>query len=184
MSIWCEPQGQVWVQRPIGEAFNQEYAVSTVKHPPKVHVWACFCANGVGRIHVFTENLDSELYKNILQEHLLDTKKKYWPNQQWYFQQDNDPKHTSRLVQGWIASKGIDTIDWPPYSPDLNPIENLWADLKKRVEKHNCWSTDELAKAVKEEWWKTDKAYCKKLVDSMPERCWQVIEFEGGATKY
>ena len=121
--------------------------MSTVKHPPKVHVWACFCANGVGRIHVFTENLDSELYKNILQEHLLDTKKKYWPNQQWYFQQDNDPKHTSRLVQGWIASKGIDTIDWPPYSPDLNPIENLWADLKKRVEKHNCWSTDELSES-------------------------------------
>ena len=59
------------MQRPIGEAFAREYSLATVKHPPKIHVWACFASAGVGRIHCFTENLDAKLYKDILKEHLM-----------------------------------------------------------------------------------------------------------------
>src|SRR5687768_10298662 len=76
------------------------------------------------------ENLDAPLMKTILTQHLLGSARKFWPSLrgQWWFQQDNDPKHTSRVVQGWLFDKGIQCIEWPPYSPDLNPIENLWAD--------------------------------------------------------
>src|SRR5947209_8693404 len=90
--------------------------------------------------------------KGILSKHLLQSARPWIsssPPQHWWFQQDNDPKHKSKLVQRWMASKGIDSIEWPPYSPDLNPIENLWANLKKRVETENARTTEELTEAVK-----------------------------------
>ena len=128
MSILLGPQGQTWVQRPIGEAFSTEYCVEKKKHAPKVHVWGCMSAAGVGHIHVFTEYLDAVLMKTILSKHLLQSAKKVWPvGTVWHFQQDNDPKHTSRLVSGWLREKGIKDycIEWPPYSrsqPHREPV--------------------------------------------------------------
>ena len=184
MSIHCGPQGQTWVQRPIGEEWNPVYTMEVRKHPPKVHVWACFGAGGVGGIHVFTENLEKTLMVKILKAHLIKSAHKFWPSGQWWFQQDNDPKHSSRLVQGWLDTAGVDRIDWPHYSPDLNPIENLWADLKKRVEKHNAVKEDDLAVAVKTEWKATSQELCVKLVRSMTDRTHLVLQQEGGLTGY
>ena len=77
MSIRIGPQGQTWVQRPIGEAFDPQYCVEKEKHAPKVHVWGCMSAAGVGAIHVFTENLDAVLMKKILKEHLMKSANKF-----------------------------------------------------------------------------------------------------------
>jgi transposase len=187
MSIHIGPQGQHWVQRPLGEAFNPIYCLEKEKHPPKVHVWGCMASAGVGRIHVFTENLDGELYKQILKDHLMKSRDMFWPNGLWHFQQDNDPKHTSKVATAYLERELCIKdyiIKWPPYSPDLNPIENLWANLKKRVEKHNTTTTEELEKAVRDEWAATDKELCKKLVASMPNRIERLLEYEGGPTGY
>ena len=111
----------------------------------------------------------------------------FWPTGLWHFQQDNDPKHTSKLVSDYLSRdlciKDF-MITWPPYSPDLNPIENLWADLKKRVEKRNATNVEELEAAVKLEWKQTDKDLCQKLVASMPKRLVQLLEYRGGPTGY
>jgi hypothetical protein len=188
MSIRIGPQGQAWVQRPIGEAFDPQYCVEKEKHAPKVHVWGCFAAAGVGRIHVFTENLDAVLMKKILKEHLMKSADKFWrTGTLWHFQQDNDPKHTSRLVSDYLERELCIKdyiLKWPPYSPDLNPIENLWADLKKRVEKHNCTNVKELEEAVKKEWAATDTKLCQKLVASMPDRIARLLEYNGAPTGY
>lgn len=186
MSIHIGKWGQEWVQRMVGTAWDPENCVTRAKHPPKLHVWGCFCARGVGHIHIFEENLDKELMKKILSQHLLQSAKKFWPKTgtQWWFQQDNDPKHSSRLVQDWIQQKGIDVLDWPPYSPDLNPIENLWADLKRRVEKRNAKNLKELKEHVENEWKKTSKTLLKKLVNSMQTRLQQVREREGCMSDY
>ena len=67
---------------------------------------------------------------------------------QWHFMHDNAPTHSDRRVQGWIAQKRIPLIVMPPYSPDLNPIENLWPILKRKVSDRYPKTLDELQDAV------------------------------------
>ena len=68
-----------------------------VKHPFKVHVWGAFCAKGVVGFHMFTENMNGELYREILTENLFEQARQILGNR-WVFQQDNDPKHRARLT--------------------------------------------------------------------------------------
>lgn len=80
----------------------------------------------------------------IARERLLDTSTHTFAHFDRWFLQDNDPKHKSTLVRTWLFNNGIQCINFPPYSPDLNPIENLWADLARRVEQFQCDTMEEL----------------------------------------
>jgi len=83
-----------------------------------------------------------------------------------------------------LFDNGIQQIDFPPYSPDLNPIENLWNDLKRRVERRNARNVEELKQHVQEEWVATNQEFIKKLVYSMPKRCKAVVKADGHMTVY
>jgi transposase len=64
-------------------------------------------------------------------------------NHRWFLH-DNDLKRTSGLIKHWLFNNGIQLIDVPPYSPDINPIENLWSDMNRRVESRFAHTIDEL----------------------------------------
>ena len=83
------------------------------------------------------------------------------------------------------SSKEVCSIGWKnQYSPDLNPIENLWADLARRVEQFQCETMLKLQDIVAEQWKETDKQLLRTLARSMPERCQAVIDAHGDHTSF
>ena len=76
-------------------------------------VWGCFTASGVGPLVKIKGIMNGEMYRDILRNKL---------SLAWIFQQDNDPKHCCKIVKSWLNQKGINFLQWPPQSPDLNPI--------------------------------------------------------------
>ena len=180
--------GQTWVRRPIGEAFNPEYCVDKRSHPVKVNAWGCFCASGVGYLYIFNEKLNAVLERKILSDNVLPSAKMTGlltdPPEQWYFLHDNDKKFTADVVQNWVHNNGVTAIDFPPYSPDLNPIENLWNTCAREVEKFQCETMMELQDVVADVWERIDVDHLRELSDSMPRRCQAVIAAHGWHTKY
>jgi transposase len=179
--------GQVWVRRPKGEADNPAYQVQKFPHPVKLNVWGTFCGRGLGYCYIFNENMDGKLLKKILGSHLVESAELHFeqdPPELWRLLQDNDPKHKSVLVRTWLHNHGISMLDFPAYSPDLNPMENLWNDIARRVKARPASTMEELQDVIAEEWAATPPEFLRKLARSMPKRCQAVIDAKGDHTKY
>ena len=128
-------------------------------------------------MHVFTENMDRHLYLEILNNHLYPNANNVYGRQHWVFQHDNDPKHTSRDVCNDLEMKLRGRVlQWPSYSPDLNPIENIWAYFRRNVEKRvkgmvaqkKSVTQEVFIALVKEEWEKILDELILTNISSMP----------------
>jgi len=109
------------------------------------------------------------------------------------FMQDNAPIHMARAVQDWFIEMGIPLTDWPPFSPDLNPIEHIWHHLKKLVlnthpELEGMGKGEEaiqaLEQALIEAWNALPDSLFEQVADSMPYRVAAVVKAKGWHTKY
>lgn len=100
------------------------------------------------------------------------------------FQEDNDPKHTAKVCREFLADNNITRMTWPPQSPDLNPIENLWAILNQKAKDRHPRSDNELFDILNTEWETMDQDILKNLVASMPQRCRKVIANHGYPIDY
>src|ERR1700722_1537107 len=141
---------------------------------------------GLGRMCQIHGNMDANLYTQILDEEFLPTLDDLGIiKSDIYFQQDNDPKHTSKLSKLWFKKKKVDKLDWPPSSPDMNIIEHIWDYLDRRVRTRNPLPTnvDQMWAALWEAWCRIEQAYIDTLYESMPERVQALIKAKGGYPK-
>jgi transposase len=182
IEVWG--RSRVWVQRPVGQAFNAKYFANRMPHSERVSLWGSFCARGIGQAEIFVDEFNAHKYVDVLQHNLIQTALHFYPNEHWWFQQDNAPQHTSHLAQRWFHNHGVDMIDFPPYSPDLSPIENLWSILKARIEHRLIRTIDEVERVLKEEWEAIDKDLLIRLAHSMPARCQAVVQNRGHKAPY
>ncbi|KAK6307924.1 hypothetical protein J4Q44_G00211950 [Coregonus suidteri] len=126
--------------------------------------------------------MDGAMYRQILGENLLPSARALKMGRGWVFQHDNDPKHTAKATKEWLKKKHIKVLEWPSQSPDLNPIENLWRELKVRVAKRQPRNLNDLEKICKEEWDKIPPKMCANLVANYKKRLTSVIANKGFAT--
>ena len=132
------------------------------------------------------------MYKQIFEEDLkltinLTLDKLGLCSDQIIFQHDNDPKHTSDLVKGYLLDQRYEVINWPPQSSDLNPIENMWVLLKRRLNEYETApkGIPDLSERVTEAWYNTIKQEeCQKVIDGMPNCVKVCLERNGLRTDY
>ena len=159
-----------------------------MKNAPKINVYAAMSIEGKSTIRFFTENMTAAIYCEILEDTLLPAAERIYGNRSWTYVQDNDPKHTAKQTQQFINNnlkKTIPVEDWPPNSPDLNPIENLWSTLGDHVARRQPKSIKHMKKIIREEWNNVATPEVRSaLINSIPNRLKDVIKNNGSHTKY
>lgn len=173
------------VRRPQrSSSLDPRFTCKTVKHSPGVMAWGCFGYHGRGAL-AFLEpgkKMNSENYISILEDKLGDFMELRGCD---VFQQDKAPCHTSKRTMTWFRNKGVTVLPWPGNSPDLNPIENLWQQVKTKINHDKCNSVAALRQEVTRVWcMETSQEACARLVESMPRRIAAVQKARGYPTKY
>ena len=99
---------------------------------------------------------------------------------------DNARSHRACVVNDYLEYEGIERLDWPSRSPDLNPIEHAWDALQRRINARLAQpqTAQQLANALVEEWVRIPRSDIKTLVLSFWTRCTEVIEARGSHTRY
>lgn len=176
--------GRTYVHRPPTQEFASRYTKKTVKHGGgNIIVWGCMSYYGVGPLYWIKETMTQHEYVDILENIMLPYASENMPLI-WTFQQDNDPKHTSKAAKAWFQRNNVSLLSWPSQSPDLNPIENLWKYVKGTIAAVKGSNKQQLWDATRSAWEAIPVEMCRQLVKSMPKRCDAVIKNKGHATKY
>ena len=150
-------------------------------------IWGCMLWEGIGYATRIEGKMDAELYTSILEDELQSTMEHYGKQvEEVIFQQDNDPKHTSKMARKWFEDHGYEVLKWPAQSPDVNPIEHLWNYLKQRLQEYEEAPKGvlELWDRVQVEWEKIPAEVCQNLIESMPRRIVALYKAKGSYIKY
>jgi transposase len=175
---------RVW--RLPSEEFNLLCISPTVKHSPSRMFWGCFSWYGLGPIVPLQDSVTGVHYAEILKKYAIPSCSKLVPNNDGILQEDNAPPHRAKVAEVVRDSAGIQVLDWPAQSPDLNLIENLWQEIKfkLRSDPNKPTSLSDLESKVEVAWNTIPAEFIRKLANGMPRRIQACIAAEGGTTKY
>ncbi|KAK1796512.1 hypothetical protein P4O66_009548 [Electrophorus voltai] len=137
-----------------------------------------------GRFAVVNGTINSAVFQKILKENIWSSVSGLRLKHTLVLQQDNDPKHTSKSTNEWLKKNKMKTLEWPSQSPDLNPIEMLWHDLKNAIHAQKPSNVAEFQQFCKDEWAKIPPQRCKRLIASYRQRLNAVVAAKGGPTSY
>ncbi|KAI4293511.1 hypothetical protein PAPHI01_2785, partial [Pancytospora philotis] len=150
-----------------------------------VMVWGAITSQGVGALVVIPTTMTAEVFVGTLRVGLDATLRKYYLElDDVFLQMDNSPKHTSARARRHYREAGIRVLPWLSLSPDLNPIECVWANVKYRLRTGHRRppNPEELVTALQEIWRETSVEFIQRLYRSMPRRLADVVRARGGNT--
>jgi transposase len=155
----------------------------------KIMTWACITKYGFHDMVLHEDTVNAERYIDTLREYLLPIINRYFPRQCFLFQQDGASVHIAHAVTEFLETENVPLLEWPPCSPDLNIIENVWHYLKLKLKKlRTANSRDELWDNVlltMHSMWEAEMTkIINNLYESMPRRMAAVVAARGGNTKY
>ena len=199
----CKVKSVAWARKGEGQP------VAVVNHPSALNVYCGLTPHGLTATvevagsskHTSTytnkkgqpaKNITSKEYKAVMMETLLPEGERLMSGaglSSWVYQQDNDPTHSAAQLIIKNYNRGYATRiellpKWPPNSPDLSPIENLWGYVQRRVYRRGCKTFDLFKDAVLEELAAVPQHVLSNLYASMAQRMAAVIKKKGGKTKY
>jgi transposase len=153
-----------------------------------VMFWGCFSKFGLGPLVALEGVQNQDTYIELLQNYVLpeiETAREI-AEENILFTQDNAPCHKAKRVVTFLENNDIQTLNWPPQSPDLNPIENLWAWIKRKHESEYPFPTTrfQLIENIFEKWGKIPEEIVVNLCDSVKRRLGEVLRLNGRPTKY
>lgn len=179
--LWS--QGHVY-RRPGSDPLDPRYTAPAVRFPDSLMVWGCFSYHGVGSLVVLPKNttMNQGSYIELLCDHLPGS---FEMCQASTFMQDGAPCHTAKSVKQWLRDCCVPFFkDWPANSPDLNPIENLWAMIKRELRSHDCSTVAKLQVALHHLWNTLAPQHLMVLADSLPAHLEECRRHQGKPTKY
>jgi transposase len=174
-SIWLNFNDKRWISK---DKDKTDYH-RTIKYPIKLHVWGYISKQFGSDIFIFTGILNAKRYLNILIDYLVDINE-----DGMVFQDDNDPKHRAKIITQWKDTNNIISLDWPANSPDLNPIENIWAVLKRKLRRHKITNLDDFEIAIKACWRDISQKVIDNTISSMGNRVKDLIDTKGDSINY
>lgn len=181
-------QGRQRVYRRVDESPHRADMITTaVKHPVKVMVWGIISTKGPGRLHIVDGMMNSVQYCHVIDTRVIPQLHDWFGTLvDCQFQQDKAPCHTSRMSTQALNMAGVRVLQWPGNSPDLNPIENVWGYLKRKISENPPQNRNELIARLIRLWFHDQDIHnmCVNSIHSMPKRLADVIKARGGFTKY
>ncbi len=122
---------RVWRMR--GEAQNPRCLRSSVKFPQSVMVWGALSSAGVCPLCFLRSKVNTAIYQEVLEHFMLPAADQLYGDADFIFQQNLAPAHSAKATSTWFKDHDIPVLNWPANSPDLNPIENLWGIVKRKI---------------------------------------------------
>ena len=128
--------------------------------------------------------LNASVYQDTLDNFMLPTLWEQFGDGPFLFQHDCTPVHKARSMKTWMIQFGVEELDWPAQSPDLNLIEHLWdeSEWRLRARPSGPTSVSDLTDGLLEEWSKIPINTLLNLVESLPRRVEAVLAAKGGTT--
>ncbi|KAL0173563.1 hypothetical protein M9458_029531, partial [Cirrhinus mrigala] len=141
-------------------------------------------SDGLGGHVICWSKVNAAVYQDVLEHFMLPAADQLYGDADFIFQQDLAPAHSAKATSTWFKDHGIPVLNWPANLPELNPIENLWGIVKRKMRHARPNNAEELKATIRATWALITPEQCHRLIDSMPCRIAAVIQAKGAPAKY